>query len=73
MTDLNAVALQAVADLVAQVEPDAMVTRFVLLAEIVGGDRAVWAFVAPDQRAWDTLGLLDYGRAIEHAAIATDD
>lgn len=63
-------ALQAVGDLVGQLYPGAMVQRFVVIAEIIDADaeRAVWCTTAPDQRAWDTLGLLDFARLIEHAA-----
>lgn len=64
----------ALSDLIQQIDPNAMLTRWVVLAEIVDaeGERGLWTLSAPDQRAWDTLGLLDYARALEHAAQRAD-
>jgi hypothetical protein len=72
--DLTLAAQAAVATMVARVEPDAVLVRFVVLAEIIGADsdRAVWMATGPDQRVWDTLGLLEYARAIQYAAVAND-
>jgi hypothetical protein len=72
--DLTLAAQAAVATMVARVEPDAVLVRFVVLAEIIGADsdRAVWMATGPDQRVWDTLGLLEYARAIDYAAVAAD-
>jgi hypothetical protein len=52
-----------------------MVTRWVALVEIIDshGERAVYSMGAPDQRAWDSLGLLDYGIQLERAALLRDD
>lgn len=45
-----------------------MVQRFVLLVETIDeNDRWLSAFTAPGQKAWDTLGLLEYGRMMEHS------
>lgn len=62
--DREAAAQAAVADLVQQLDPGAMVTRFVVLAEVMDADsdRALWAFTAPGATKWDTLGLLDFAR-----------
>lgn len=61
----------ALADLIREIDPGAMLTRWVLLLEVVDdqGERALWTIAAPDQKAWDTLGLLDYARAVETSAI----
>jgi hypothetical protein len=59
----------AVSDLIQQLDPGAMVTRYILLAEVIDADseRAVWAFTAPDATKWDSLGLLEFGRLREYA------
>jgi len=61
---------QAVSNLVAQIDPGAMVNRFVLLCEVMDsqGERAVWTLAPKDAQAWDTLGLLDFARSLEYAA-----
>jgi hypothetical protein len=68
-SDDNQAAHAAVSDLVQQIDPGSMVTRFILIAEVIGADndRAVWSFVAPGAKKWDTLGLLDFGRLREYA------
>lgn len=68
------IAQDSVADLVRQLDPGAMVTRYVMLIEVVDAesDRGVWHFTAPGASAWDTLGLLDYGRMQEYAASHCD-
>ena len=71
MSDLTADerALQRVAELVQEVQPGSMVQRFVLMVETIDNeDRWISAFTAPDQKAWDTLGLLQYGLSYEQAA-----
>lgn len=52
-----------------------MVTRYVVLAEVIdgAGQRAMWSAVPEDATAWDTLGLLAYATAREHAAIAASE
>ena len=43
-----------------------MVQRFVLIIETIDqDDRWLSAFTAPGQKAWDTLGLLEYGLTME--------
>jgi hypothetical protein len=66
--DRNQAAHAAVSDLVQQIDPGAMVTRFVLLAEVIDAenDRALWSFVAPRATKWDTLGLLEFARVLEY-------
>ncbi len=66
---------EAVAGAVQQLDDGAMVTRFVVLAEVVGGDsdRALWIGAAPDQRAWDTYGLLRFALAQEDAGMRVGD
>lgn len=55
-------ALNAVADLIHEVEPGSMVTRFVLIAEVVdpANERACWLLVPPDSRPWDVAGLCHF-------------
>jgi hypothetical protein len=51
-----------------------MVTRWVVLAEVLSsdGERACYCLTPEDARAWDTLGLLTYGVQIEQAGIIRD-
>ena len=60
------------ADLIQKLDPGAMLTRFVGIVEVVDadGDRCVWTLVTPGATAWDSLGLMEYGKAIEYAALA---
>jgi hypothetical protein len=45
---------------------EGFVPKFVLLVEIVDeDDRWFAAFTAPGQKAWDSLGLLEFGRSME--------
>lgn len=66
------VAQDAIADLVQKLDPGSMVTRYIVLIEVVDSDsdRGVWHFTAPGASAWDTLGLLEYGKSQEYAAQA---
>lgn len=70
-------AMQHVAALIAEVQPESMVNRFVLLVETSDGeDRWMSSFTAPDQKAWDSLGLLDFAITLErsaHVASTQDD
>ena len=66
----NAAAIEAVANLIREVQPGGMVQKFVLLVETIDeDDRWISAFVAPNQKRWDTLGLLDYGLTIERQVL----
>lgn len=70
-SDLDERALDAVSTLIHSIEgcESDMVQRFVLLVETVDeNDRWTSAFTAPGQKAWDTLGLLEYGRMLEKSA-----
>ena len=71
--EVNERALTAVADFV-QSLPDTkqdMVQRFVLIVETIDeNDRWLSAFTAPGQKAWDTMGLLQYAMTMERS---TDD
>ena len=71
----NAAALEAVARLINEVQEGSMVQKFVLLVETIDEeDRWLSAFVAPGQKRWDTLGMLDYGLASErHVLVVHDD
>lgn len=53
----------------------AMLTRWVLLAEVIdgeSGERAVWCLTPDAAKAWDVLGLLVYAQQIEQAGIVSD-
>lgn len=73
MTDdeRNTAALEAVADLMAHVDPEAIITgRFLLVTEVIDDeDRCLWGFAGPNQKAWDTLGLLAYAEQIEREVV----
>ena len=73
--DGNEAALDAVADLIRKVQPGAMTQKFVLLVETIDdNDRWLASFTAPGQKAWDTLGMLRYGVALEeNTAVSTED
>ena len=53
-----------------EVEPGAMVTRFVVVAEIIApsGERSVWRGVQDGAMRWDTYGLLVEALTCEQAA-----
>jgi len=63
-------ALGAVADLIQQIDPGSMVTRFVLVVEVVDAEnqRGCWLLTPPDSRPWDTLGLCSFAAAVEQNA-----
>lgn len=48
--------------------------RWVALVETAGedGTRGIWTMTSPDVRAWDTLGLLEYGKQLQVAQIVND-
>lgn len=50
----------------------AMVTKWVALVESIDTDgaRGVWTMTSDDVKSWDTLGLLQYGLALQNAQIA---
>jgi hypothetical protein len=51
-----------------------MVTRWVALVEVIDEDgvRALWALAPDDAKAWDTLGMLDYPRAVEYGSVTAE-
>ena len=66
----NDAALTKVAELINELQPGSMVQRFVLMVETIDADnRWISGFVAPDQKAWDTMGMLQYAMEIESAAV----
>lgn len=50
------------------------VIRWVGLVETAGedGTRGIWTMTSPDVKAWDTLGLLEYGKQLQVAQIVAD-
>lgn len=73
--DCDDAALTHVANLIAEVQPGSMVQRFVLLAEVIDEDGGRWfsSFTAPDQKRWDSMGLLDYGLTFERNFTSSED
>lgn len=53
---------------------DGMVTKWVILVETIApdGTRGVWCQDAPDQKAYESLGMLTYADALIRAGIARD-
>lgn len=51
-----------------------MLTRFVAMLEVLGpdGDRSVINLTSADMRAWEALGLLQWGLQLEQALIVRD-
>lgn len=65
-TPANEVALQRVGELMQEIQPGGMVQKFVLMVETIDGeDRWLSSFTAPGQKAWDTMGMLQYGMSFE--------
>lgn len=52
-----------------------MVTKYLAMVEVIGadGERSVVNLSTRDMRAWDSLGLLEYGRQLEQAGLIDDD
>lgn len=56
-------------------ESDEMVTRWVVLVEVIdtNGERGLWTLAPDDATAWDTLGMLTYATQLEQAALGNLD
>ena len=67
--------LDLVAELIEGLEPGAMVTRFVLVAEVFDpdGDVCVWRCTHDGSKPWETLGLLEWAATREAATLLTED
>jgi CMP-2-keto-3-deoxyoctulosonic acid synthetase len=52
----------AIAEMVQKFEKGSVVTKFVVVAEVItdAGKRAMWTATNEDATDWDTLGLLTY-------------
>lgn len=70
MDERDRIAEEKVAELVEAADPGALVTKFVLMVEVVDTDneRVLWAFASEGAKAWDTLGLIEYARMVEFSA-----
>lgn len=70
--DLQETAADLIADLFHRVG-ELTAGRWIILAEVItnDGDRALWQLAPPEQKAWDTLGLLEHAKLIEYTAGAT--
>lgn len=75
MTDGNETAQHNLSDLIQQIDPGSILTGFVCITEIVDaqGDHAVWSFVTPDAKAWQTIGLLHFGLMREQAGLTNEE
>lgn len=59
-------AINAVSTLMKTIQPGAMVQRFILVVETMDEDgKWINGFVAPGQKLWDTLGLMEYAKLAE--------
>jgi hypothetical protein len=60
-----------IAELIEGLDPGCIVTRFVMVAEVIDtdGDRALWVQTDDDAKPWDTFGLMQYALAVEQAGI----
>jgi NADPH-dependent ferric siderophore reductase len=59
-------AMHAIAALMEEIQPDSIVTKFVLLVETIEEeDRYFSAMVSPQMKRWDTMGMLQYAQCIE--------
>lgn len=68
--ELEEKAMAAIASLVAELQPGAMVTRFVLIFETIDDeDRWISSATDPGQKEWDTLGLLQWGLSTQQASM----
>jgi hypothetical protein len=50
------------------------VLKWVAIVETCGedGSRGVWTMTSNDVKAWDTLGLLEYGKQLQVAQVIND-
>ena len=64
-----------VADLIHQLDPGSMVTKFIVIAEVIDtdGDQAVWVDTSDGSSTWDILGLLAYAKALQTSRLDFDD
>jgi hypothetical protein len=65
----------AVAQLIEGLDPGAMVTQFVVIAEVIGGDgqRAIWIDAHDGATPWDVAGLLAYAMTQEYVEPSHED
>jgi hypothetical protein len=58
-----------IAQLIEGLDPGALVTQFVVIAEVIGteGERAMWIDTHDGATRWDTYGLLEYAMNQERA------
>lgn len=57
-----------------QRQGDSLVTKYVAVVETINGDgdRAVWTIASSGIKAWEVLGMLEFGKSVEHAARVAD-
>lgn len=68
-------ATSLIAQLVDKLDEGAMVTKFVVVAEVIDGqgERAVWIEDGGSCASWDIIGLLTYALEVNAAAVDEDD
>lgn len=65
----------AIAQLINGLDPGAVVTKFVVVAEVIDadGEPNVWTETHDGAMPWDRIGLLRYALWLEAAETAADD
>lgn len=71
MTEPDEHAANALTDMFYKHFEGTMLTRFVLMAEVVdaNGEESVWTLNSPGMAPWTMMGYLQYGLGIANAAI----
>jgi hypothetical protein len=66
---------QLIGRLIGDIVPGAMVTKFVVVAEIIetDGSRALVISTQDGAKPWDTLGMLQHAVARENGSVARDE
>lgn len=64
-----------VAELIQSLDPGSMVTKFIVVAEVIGtdGEQAVWVDTSEGSTTWDVLGLLSYAKVLQENRLDFDD
>jgi hypothetical protein len=73
--DVQAAADRAIGVFLSELGSDLATGKFALLVEALDedGKRGLWMVTHPDQTAWETLGLLQYGIQCEQSANGNDE
>jgi hypothetical protein len=68
--ELRSMAAGKVQELMTEASPGCMVTQFLVLAVTMDqdGEKGMWALTPPDQRKWESLGLMEYHKQLSLAS-----